>query len=682
MGLLQPIPQTRQNPAPPSYRAGTQCAYHSGAEGHDTNDCWTLKRAVENLIEQKRIVLKDEDVPNVTNNPLPAHNNGPIIGMICEDREFDPALKAIIAIPDVEKKPKAVVKQDKGEKRSKSIPQNTEKKVEAETGAAPSKDVVLYVPRGPKKEQMSLSPSRRFELNKRAKMYVPRGTYVVRGPITPLRLNEPVVIGRAPQRTMTNPIVVPWNYNKAVVTYKGKKISGEVKENNPAEKYLNLEEVNNATKKRFPPKKLVSAEEAEAFFQKMKMADYEVIDQLRKIVGEDGREVFAVNQISFSKNDLPPEGAAHNKALHLTVKYEGYYVKRVMLDGGSGVDICPLSTLQRMEIGTERIRPNNVCVHAFDGIKRDTIGETIGPVDFEVTFQVLDLDISYNFLLGRSLIHAAGAVPSTLHQMVKFKHEDQEIVVHEEDEQSIYRGPSVPCLEARERSEHIVYQAFEVVVADQCEEGNPCPQPFLSNASIMVAKEMIRHGYKPGKGLGKSLQEIAKPITLAASEKFFRVGFQPTSSDGKWADERKNNGWVLSQPIPHLYRTFVKPKYNEEEEDETYMVEVESIRRAKIFLKMLDKYCRYRNKCCEMHERLKANPGSRALGTESEKRDQELMQAIRSKSVLEEQLQIKNEELELGKGVAIECEHLQEKLRSMQSEMDRNLIKVEALSAE
>ncbi|XP_070009984.1 uncharacterized protein [Nicotiana sylvestris] len=287
---------------------------------------------------------------------------------------------------------------------------------------------------------------------------------------------------------------------------------------------------------------------------------------------------FAVNQISFSKNDLPLEGAAHNKALHLTVKCEGYYVKRVMLDGGSRVDIFPLSTLQRIEIGTERIRPNNVCVRAFDGIKRDTIGEidlilTIGPVDFEVTFLVLDIDTSYNFLLGRPWIHAVGVVPSTLHQMVKFEHEYSKIVVHGEDEQSIYRDPSVPCLEAREGSEHTVYQAFEIMIMDQCKKGDPCPQPFLSNASIMVAKEMIRRGYKPGKGLGKLLQGIVKPIILAASEKFFGVGFQPTSADGKWVDERNNNGWVLPQPILHIYRTFVKPKYNEEEEDEAFTTE-------------------------------------------------------------------------------------------------------------
>ncbi|XP_070015090.1 uncharacterized protein [Nicotiana sylvestris] len=127
-------------------------------------------------------------------------------------------------------------------------------------------------------------------------------------------------------------------------------------------------------------------------------------------------QFFEVNRISFSQNDLPPEGAAHKKALDLTVKCEVYYVKRVILDGGSGVDIFPLSTLQRMESGTKRIRPNNVCVRAFDGVKRDTIGEielvlTIGLVDFEVTFQVLDMDTFYNFLLGRPWIHFGEPCP-------------------------------------------------------------------------------------------------------------------------------------------------------------------------------------------------------------------------------------------------------------------------------
>ena len=54
------------------------------------------------------------------------------------------------------------------------------------------------------------------------------------------------------------------------------------------------------------------------------------------------------------------------------------------------------------------------------GQKTDVIGEielvlTIGPVDFAVNFQVLDINTSYNLLLGRPCVHRAGAVPSTLH---------------------------------------------------------------------------------------------------------------------------------------------------------------------------------------------------------------------------------------------------------------------------
>ncbi|XP_070019506.1 uncharacterized protein [Nicotiana sylvestris] len=301
MGLLQSVPQTRQNPASPAYRAGTRCAYHLGAKRHATDDCWTPKRAVENLIEQRKIVLKDEEVPNVTNNPLPAHNNGPVIGMICEDEEFDPALKAIIDIADKEKKPKVASKQDKGEKKKETTPPKSEKNMEVETGVTPLKDVVLYVPQGRKEKQMTLSPLRRFELNKTTQMYVPKGVYVMRGPIKPSRLNEPVVIGRAPQKPMKDPTVVPWNYNKTVVTYKDKEIPGNVQENNPVEKYSNLEEVNNTTRKRFPPKKPVSAEKAEAFFENMKMADYEVIDQLQKFTEQVSLLALLMNSAEHQK---------------------------------------------------------------------------------------------------------------------------------------------------------------------------------------------------------------------------------------------------------------------------------------------------------------------------------------------------------------------------------------------
>ncbi|XP_070009596.1 uncharacterized protein [Nicotiana sylvestris] len=186
-----------------------------------------------------------------------------------------------------------------------------------------------------------------------------------------------------------------------------------------------------------------------------------------------------------------------------------------MVDGGSSVDVFPLSTLQRMKINTDKIQPINVRIRAFNGSARDTIGEmnltlTIGPIYFEIVFQVVDMVTSYNFLLGRPWIHTARAVPSTLHQMLKFEHDKQEII---------------------EGCESIVNQAFEVVVVDHVKEGKPILHPRIFATSIMVAAVMLRQGYEPGKGLGASLQGISEPNYPFSNQGTFGLGFRPTQAD-------------------------------------------------------------------------------------------------------------------------------------------------------
>ncbi|XP_070035078.1 uncharacterized protein LOC142175916 [Nicotiana tabacum] len=110
------------------------------------------------------------------------------------------------------------------------------------------------------------------------------------------------------------------------------------------------------------------------------------------------------------------EGTEHNRALYLTVKCEDSAVSRVLVDNGSSANICPLSTLQKLKIGTDRIHMNNVCVRGFNGRGKDFVGDimlalSIGPVEFAMEFQVLDVAVSYNLLLGRPWIHAAKAIP-------------------------------------------------------------------------------------------------------------------------------------------------------------------------------------------------------------------------------------------------------------------------------
>ncbi|XP_069151790.1 uncharacterized protein [Solanum lycopersicum] len=233
------------------------------------------------------------------------------------------------------------------------------------------------------------------------------------------------------------------------------------------------------------------------------------VNQLENMTKRD----FESNAITLTNNELPKEGVGHNKALHLTLTCESYYVKRVMIDGGLEVDICPLSTLQSSKVNIDRIRPSNVFVRAYDGSRRDTIGEiklnmTIGLVVFMIVFQVMDMETSYNFLLGRPGIHMARAVSSTLHQVVKFEYNNQEITVHGEDDSPLYRDPSVPYIEAKEVSDSVVYQSFEAVSVDRFKERESIIQSCISSSASMIAMTMLKYGYQPGKGLWPNSSKV------------------------------------------------------------------------------------------------------------------------------------------------------------------------------
>ncbi|XP_075074446.1 uncharacterized protein LOC142162043 [Nicotiana tabacum] len=149
------------------------------------------------------------------------------------------------------------------------------------------------------------------------------------------------------------------------------------------------------------------------------------------------------------------EGKKHNRTLYLIVKCEDSVVSRVLVDNGSSANICPLSTLQKMKIGSERIHLNSVYVRGFDGRGKDSVGDIIlklliGPVEFTMEFQVLEVVVSYNLLLGRPWIHAVKAVSSSLHQMMKFEWDRQEIVVHDDEDLSACNDTIVPFVEAEE----------------------------------------------------------------------------------------------------------------------------------------------------------------------------------------------------------------------------------------
>ncbi|BAT81595.1 hypothetical protein VIGAN_03135300 [Vigna angularis var. angularis] len=154
---------------------------------------------------------------------------------------------------------------------------------------------------------------------------------------------------------------------------------------------------------------------------------------LNKFEGIVGN-IVANNYLTFTDEEIPTEGKGHNKALHFSVKCLDHVIARVLVDNGSSLNVMPKETLEKLPCDGMHMKPSSMIVRAFDGSKREVMGEVklpvqVGPCVFQVTFQVMDILPAYNCLLGRPWIHSTGVVPSTLHQKLKYVMGDKLVIV-------------------------------------------------------------------------------------------------------------------------------------------------------------------------------------------------------------------------------------------------------------
>ena len=155
-------------------------------------------------------------------------------------------------------------------------------------------------------------------------------------------------------------------------------------------------------------------------------------------------------------------------------------------------------------------------------------------------------------------MHRAGAVPSTLHQMIKFEYDRQEVIVHGEGDFSIYKDSSFPFIMADNENEALGYQASEVVVIEHVPEGSVISKPNMPIASVMVVYEFLKHGFNLGKGLGICLHGRAYPVRLRKSISTFDLGYQPRVEYKMKAKKQKRDVWSLTKPIQPIYKSFIK----------------------------------------------------------------------------------------------------------------------------
>jgi hypothetical protein len=339
---------------------------------------------------------------------------------------------------------------------------------------------------------------------------------------------------------------VPWNYGmKVISTREGKPKTEEEMVGNltfglggitrsgkcytPEELEKRRKEMGKAMED--PVKTKAAEDEAADFLRIIKSSEYSVVKQLSKmpshisvlsllLASESHRKallkvlneayvpeditgpsfenmvtsILVTNQLTFSVDELPPEGRGHIKALYISVKTNDRIVSKVLVDNGSALNVCPLSTLEKLDIDPTRVRVTSMIVRAFDGTRREVLGEIdlpveVGPQVYNINFQVLRIDSPYNLLLGRPWLHTAGAVPSSLHQKMKLIIGNQLVTILAEEPISIYNDSAVPYIDGC-ASEEASFHSFEFEIVQSWDHGSQriCQGRISAGARLRLCK--------------------------------------------------------------------------------------------------------------------------------------------------------------------------------------------------
>ncbi|XP_077249470.1 uncharacterized protein LOC143888976 [Tasmannia lanceolata] len=485
-------PRELPNPLPRYWRKDYYYEYHQSV-GHLTDRCMALNHKIQDMIEAKKIAI---EAPNVTRNPLPTHATPPpnVYAILTEEIILDHSrICAVISEEpyvlrweegdsDTEnEKPYVLSARDGGSAESAEC--SYVLKYEEEE----SNEEVPYVLRL-EDEDLSLLDDQCDELR-----HVTRGGRVFKP--AELRVENPAEVARATENQK-------------------QKQSLDEEEDNLL-KQLKKTQANVSIwglLLALPMHRQVELRELNASQVSVEITP----DELVSLVAV----TRASRDLSFTDEDLPPEGRDHVRPLRITIICNKKRVLEVLIDNGSALNVCPLSTATTLGFGPEDFIPSEQGILAYDGTRRDVIGILateieIGGETFEVEFQKL------KFIRNNRVITVRGDPEPEVGQITA------ESVVENAKDVSM-TGVSL------EVSTITMEEAMNEEIM------------FLTSTNVHVARMMRQFGYIPGADLGRNLQGLTEWPIMKAMNGLFGLGYQPTRKEVqemksymlKWADCR------------------------------------------------------------------------------------------------------------------------------------------------
>ncbi|KAK9042316.1 hypothetical protein V6N11_017393 [Hibiscus sabdariffa] len=298
----------------------------------------------------------------------------------------------------------------------------------------------------------------------------------------------------------------------------------------------------------------VKESEAKEFLKILKHSEFNVVEQLNRLparismlsllLSSELHRNALLKIVNQTDEEILEGGRGSCKALHITTRCKGNMLSGVLVDNGSALNVLPLATLKKLPIDSTHMKPYQNTVRSFNGTQREVIGKievplTIGPSEYEVDFIVMDIKPTYSCLLGRPWIHAAGAIPSTLHQKLKFVIDGKLVTIKAEEDIIASISSNTPYIEVDEDVVECSFRSLELVNATFVEENKKMTCFRMSRCTKMQVKQTYGKGTRIGKGFGRRLQGRLYPIFVKAKLDRFGLGYHP-DRHGRREAIRKN----------------------------------------------------------------------------------------------------------------------------------------------
>ncbi|KAL0456183.1 UNVERIFIED_CONTAM: hypothetical protein Slati_0957500 [Sesamum latifolium] len=134
-----------------------------------------------------------------------------------------------------------------------------------------------------------------------------------------------------------------------------------------------------------------------------------------------------MSTVTFTDEDLLLGSKPHNRPLFVNGYVREQKVNRILIDGGSAVNILPLRVLKELGISIDELSNSRLMIQGFNQGGQRVVGIirmqlTVEDMVSTALFHVIDAKTSYNMLLGRPWLHENAVVPSTWHQCFKYCH--------------------------------------------------------------------------------------------------------------------------------------------------------------------------------------------------------------------------------------------------------------------